>query len=138
LGYLLSAAELELSDAALDGGGMADRSSIRALAAGSALPFSRILRGAESFGASLARQGVASVPSPAAPSPGTADYFSGGYNTDRHGSRQGGAVSGIQVELHRPGIRDTDENRRAFGAALAAAVEEYMLAHWGFFGRSSS
>lgn len=133
LGYLLSGAELDLSDAALDGGGFANQSSIRALAAGSPLPFSRLLRGAESFGAFLARQGIASVPSPAAPSPGTAAYFSGGYNTDRHGSREGGTVSGFQMELHRPGLRDTDENRRAFGVGLAEAVEEYMLAHWGFF-----
>lgn len=133
LGYLLSAAELDLSDAALEGGGFAAQSSIRGLAASGAIPFSRLLRGAESFGASLAREGIASVPSPAAPSPGTADYFSGGYNTDRHGSRHGGPVSGIQMELHRPGIRDTDENRRAFGGGLAVAVEEYMLAHWGFF-----
>lgn len=137
LGYLLSAAELNLSDAALDEGGFAAESSIRALVTHSPLPFSRLLRGAESFGAALAGQGIASVPSPAAPSPGTAEYFSGGYNTDRHGSRVEGTVSGIQMELHRPGIRDTDANRRAFGVGLAAAVEEYIRAHWGFFSEPS-
>ncbi|HKJ02741.1 MAG TPA: Ig-like domain-containing protein [Longimicrobiales bacterium] len=138
LGYLLPASTLDLGDAELDAGGYAAASSIRALAAASPLPFSRLLRGSESFGAMLAAQGVASVPSPAAPSPGTAEYFTGGYNTDRHGSRHGGTVSGIQVEVHRPGIRDTDENRRAFGAALARAVEAYMLAHLGFFAEPPS
>jgi hypothetical protein len=133
LGYLISASALDLGDAELDAGGYVTLSSIRAVAASSPLPFSRILRGDRSFGALLAAQGIPSVPSPETFSPGTAAYFSGGYNTDRHGSRHGGTVSGIQMELHRPGIRDTDENRRAFGAGLAAAVEAYMVAHWGFF-----
>ncbi|HSG09079.1 MAG TPA: Ig-like domain-containing protein [Longimicrobiales bacterium] len=133
LGYLLSAATLDLDDETVDAGGYAALSSIRALAATSPHPFSRLLRGDRSFGALLAEQGVPSVPSPAAPSPGEAEYFSGGYNTDRHGSLHGGTVSGIQMELHSPGIRDTEENRRAFGVGLARAVEGYMLAHWGFF-----
>jgi hypothetical protein len=137
LGYLLSASALDQNDATLDAGGYAAASSIRAVAATSPLSFSRLLRGEGSFGALLAAQGIPSVPSPAAPSPGTAEYFSGGYNTDRHGSRNGGTVSGFQMELHRPGIRDTDENRRAFGAGLAAAVEAYMTAHWGFFAGST-
>jgi hypothetical protein len=42
-------------------------------------------------------------------------------------------VSGVQIELPRPGIRDTEANRRAFGLALAAAVEAYMNVHYGFF-----
>ena len=133
LGYLLGATQLGLGDAALDAGGLGAQSSIRALAEASPLSFSALLRGASSFGAYLAAEGVPSVPSPAAPSPGEADYFSGGYNTDRHGSRRGGTISGLQIELHRPGVRDTDENRRAFAAALAKVVEAYMLRHWGFF-----
>ena len=133
LGYLLSAATLDLDDETMDAGGYAALSSIRALAEASPQPFSQLLRGDQSFGALLADQAIPSVPSPAAPSPGAAEYFSGGYNTDRHGSRHGGTVSGIQMELHRPGIRDTEENRRAFGVGLAAAVEAYMLTHWGFF-----
>lgn len=133
LGYLLSASTLNLDDVALDAAGYVSASSIRAVAEESPLSFSELLRGGQSFGAYLAAQGIASVPSPAAPSPGDADYFSGGYNTDRHGSRHGGTVSGIQMELQRPGIRDTAANRETFGVGLAAAVEGFMLAHWGFF-----
>jgi len=132
LGYLLSAAELNLPDATLDVG-YANGSSLRALAAGSPLPFSKLLRGGTSFGAFLGQEGIASVPSPAAVSPGTAEYFSGGYNTDRHGSAHGGTVSGFQMELHREGIRDTEENRRVFGVGMAAAVRAYMLEHLGVF-----
>jgi hypothetical protein len=38
------------------------------------------------------------------------------------------------MELHRVGIRDTHENRLAFADALAAAVEAFMMEHYGFFG----
>lgn len=133
LGYLLSADDLDRSDDVLDAGGYAERSSLRAIASTSDAPFSELLRGASSLGGLLAAQGVAAVPSPPDPSPGTAPYFTGGYDVDRHGSRVSGAVSGVQMELPRAGIRDTDENRRAFGRALAQAVQAFMTAHWGFF-----
>jgi N-formylglutamate amidohydrolase len=137
LGYLLSAATLDRTDEELDAAGAAALSSIRALAETSPLPFSRLLRGPESFGAFLGAVGVPSVPSPTEPTPGAAEYFTGGYDTDRHGSRWGGTISAVQMELHRTGIRDTEENRRTFGVALADAVERYMNAHWGFFAASS-
>jgi N-formylglutamate amidohydrolase len=133
LGYLLSAADLDRTDAELDAGGYAARSSIRALAAQSSLSFSRLLRGPASFGARLGAEGIPSVPSPGDPSPGAAEYFSGGYDTARHGSRDGGQVCALQMELHFTGVRDTEENRRAFARALARAVELYMMEHWGYF-----
>jgi hypothetical protein len=37
------------------------------------------------------------------------------------------------MELHFTGVRDTEENRRAFARALARAVELYMTEHWGYF-----
>lgn len=134
LGYLLSAADLGRSDAQLDDPAIAAQSSIRALAGSVALPFSRLLRGDVSLGGFLAGKGVPSVPSPADPSPGADPYFSGGYSTRRHGSSQAGrTVSGVQLELHRRGIRDTEEQRRAFGLALARATELFMREHSGFF-----
>jgi hypothetical protein len=71
------------------------------------------------------------VPSPGDPDPGGAAYFSGGYNTWRHGSREGGTVSGIQVEMHYPGVRDTEESREAFAAGLAIAIETMLELHFG-------
>lgn len=134
LGYLLSASDLAQPDDVLDGSTFVDKSAIRALARDVEIPFSQLLRGPTSFGGRLAAMGVRSVPSPDDPSPGTAAYFSGGYNTRRHGSRTAGrVVSGIQLELPRPGIRDTEENRRVFAARLAAVVESYMTDHFGFF-----
>lgn len=134
LGYLLTAGQLNRTDAEVDALGLAQYSSIRALAGMSPLPFSRLLRGDRSLGGYLQAQGVRSVPSPSDPSPGSDDYFNGGYDTERHGSRTPGrTVSGVQIELPRPGIRDTDADRKAFGQALAAAIEAYMSDHYGFF-----
>ena len=133
LGYLLSASDLNQNDDGLDGTSFALKSSVAALAQASPLSFSALVRGETSFGAYLAEQGIRSVPSPGDPSPGSDSYFSGGYNTFRHGSRDGGTVSGLQIEMHRPGIRDTEGNRRAFGMGLARAVERFMLEHYGFF-----
>lgn len=134
LGYLLSSSQLNRTDAEIDAQGLEAQSSIRALSQASPLSFSQLLRGASSLGGYLQAEGVRSVPSPSDPSPGADAYFSGGYNTDRHGSRAAGrAVSGVQIELHMPGIRDTDANRRAFGVALARALEAFMLEHYGFF-----
>lgn len=134
LGYLLSSTDLSRSDAELDDPSFAAKSSIRALAQSVDLSFSMLLRGDVSLGGLLARQGVPSVPSPDDLSPGSDPYFSGGYSTRRHGSSQSGrTVSGVQLELHRPGIRDTEENRRAFGLALARATELFMREHFGFF-----
>lgn len=134
LGYMLSSSQLNRTDAEIDAQGLAAQSSIRALAAESPLPFSQLLRGPRSLGGYLQTEGVRSVPSPSDPSPGADDYFSGGYNTNRHGSRSAGrTVSGVQIELNNAGIRDTDANRRAFAASLARALEAYMLDHYGFF-----
>ena len=49
-------------------------------------------------------------------------YFTGGYNTVRHGSRDGGATDAIQMECYFAGLRDTAENR-----ALNRRVEIDLL-----------
>lgn len=129
LGYLLNAADLARPDAELDQGTWAASSSIRTLTAESGVPFSTILRGPESFGSLLEDLGFAATPSDVQPDPGANPFFSGGYNTARHGSRSGGPISGIQVEAQFAGLRDTEASRAAYTAALAAAIEAY-LARW--------
>ncbi len=134
LGYMLSSAQLNRTDEEINTQGLAAQSSIRALAASSTLPFAQLLRGPTSLGGLMQKEGIRSVPSPGDPSPGNDDYFSGGYNTGRHGSLEAGrTVSGVQLELPLPGIRDTAANRQAFGEALARALEAYMTEHFGFF-----
>lgn len=133
LGYLLSAADLNQNDETLNAATYRDESSIRRLAVTSALPFSQLLRGPKSLGGYLVQVGVRVIPGPTEPSPGENAYFSGGYNTARHGSRDGGLLDGIQVELNYDGIRDSEENRRAFAEVFADAVERFVRAHHGFW-----
>ena len=136
LGYLLTAVELNRTDVQLDPLSVVQLTSIRELGRVSRdrIPFSQLLRGPTSFGGYLAAQGVRSVPSPTDPGPGSDPYFSGGYSTREHGSMADSEViSGIQLELHRLGIRDTEENRAAFAARLAWTVEMFMLEHFEFF-----
>ena len=51
--------------------------------------------------------------------------------TARHGSRDAGIISAIQVELPQPGIRDTEENWSSYASAFATAVSAYYLHHLG-------
>ena len=134
LGYLLSAEQLNRPDFDLNNLSTVQMTSIREIGRDSPIPFSQLLRGPTSFGGFLETEGVAAVPSPADPSPGSDEYLTGGYNTRRHGSLEDGElVSGIQIEHHFAGLRDTDENRRAYAARLAVAIRSYMLEHFGYF-----
>lgn len=75
------------------------------------------------LGTRLALAGYPAVPSAADPAPNEgAPYFSGGYNTERHESRAGGAVDAVQLECNLAGVRDTPANRRAFADALVTAL----------------
>ena len=127
LGYLLTSSELELSDQQMIDMNLATESSIRALAAVTAVTFPDLLRGESSLGSLLTARGFASVPDP-----GGNPYFSGGYNTQRHGARYGGTISAIQIECNYTGVRNNEANREAFAFALASALEAYFSAHFGF------
>lgn len=129
LGYLLSAAKLELTDAQLDADPTAANNSARALAAHTERPLSLVVRGPLSLGAWLAREGYPAVPSPTDPSPGAAPYFEGGYSTERHGTSSDNRFAGVQVELNFTGIRDTPGNRQAVAAKLVIAIEGFLRDH---------
>lgn len=134
LGYLLSAEVLEYPDWALNSLAVVQATSIREIGRDSPLDFSALLRGPTSLGGILEAEGVAVVPSPGDPRPGTDPYFSGGYSTRRHGSiMDTELVSGIQIEHHYRDIRDSDANRRAYAARFARAIRAFMLEHIGRF-----
>lgn len=134
LGYLLTAEELNGSDASLDQLAVVARSSIRDLGRDSELPFSALLRGPTSLGGYLTAEGVAAVPGPADPGPGPHPYWRGGYSTRLHGSAEDGeVVSGVQFEHHWDGMRDTPESRSAYAPRFARSVRSFMLTHYGFF-----
>jgi N-formylglutamate amidohydrolase len=130
LGYLLSSAELELSDDALNSGDYAAESSIATLSTMADASFAQILRGPNSLGTLLQIRGFPAVPSQAQPDPGGEAYFTGGYNTARHGSRYGGPISGVQIECHWTGLRDEEANREQFATMLAASLEVLLSTHF--------
>lgn len=60
-----------------------------------------------------------------------AGYYTGAYDVAAHGSRDGGAVSAIQVECPWNNVRDKPENQRRFAVALAEALGVYFEVHFG-------
>jgi hypothetical protein len=124
LGYLISGAALDATDAVLDAGPGASQSSLRLLMSTTPGTFAEVLRGPTSLGGLLAGY-TPSVPSPSTPSPGSDPYFNGGYSTERHTA----VLPGLQIESHFAGIRDTPANRAAFAASLAIAVTAFLSTH---------
>lgn len=137
IGYLLSGSQLEIPDPRMRHPGYARLSSLYGLSEQTDASFEELLRGANSFGTLLTNASYDSVPSTQYPDPGRDSsnnrnaYFSGGYNTFKHGSVQGGFISGIQLEHVWEGVRDSLSNRRAYCTALAGVTETYLAEHFG-------
>jgi hypothetical protein len=132
LGYLLSSEELQLEDSLLDDGSFVEFSSIRNLAGHNrdSLTLAELVRGRYSMGSMLEEKGYKCVPSPELPSPGPGEpYFSGGYNTYRHGSSSGGTIDGIQIELDED-IRTDTVSRNELISDLAAVLLEFLKTHY--------
>jgi len=134
LGYLLTRDDLNRSDASISSLSYVLRSSIREIGRDSPVQFAEVLRGPVSFGGMLEAGGVPAIPSPTSPMPGDDPYFTGGYSTRQHGSLfDSELVSGIQLEHHFRGLRDTDLNQRRYAAILSRVIRDYMLQHMGYF-----
>lgn len=133
LGYLLTAAQLRLSDdglvAHMGNSSVARLHQLKAAGDTGAM----LLRGPRSLGSRLVALGVPAVPSDATPAPLVGEeYFNGGYNTLRHGSRSGGAVDAIQIESHYTGIRDSAASREAFAEKLVTALLGMLEDYYGW------
>lgn len=121
-GYTISARSLAQSE--LD-----SPSSLDHLLSISDDSLAQLISGPKSLGARTQALGYASVPSPDHPTPGGGHYFSGGYSTRRHGSREGGTIDGVQLELPRRLRLDTG-NQRRLGRDLAAALIGFLNEHY--------
>jgi len=132
LGYLLSSEELQLDDSMLDLGTFIEYSSIRNLVDTNprALTFSQIVRGPYSLGSMLCDLGYPTVPSAEIPSPKPGEpYFSGGYNTTRHGSSDGGTIDGIQIELDLD-VRSDLAKREKLITDLSSLLLKYLRVNY--------
>lgn len=114
LGYVLSSDDLHAVP-------LPEQSSIRCLSLCSRYNFQNILRGPQSLGARLSREGFAAVPSPAMPAPPT-NYYSGGYTVQEWGSALGGSVDAIQLELPFH-IR---ERYKTTGIVIASVLADFI------------
>ena len=88
--------------------------------------FDDVLRGDVSYGHYLETEGFESVPSPTHPGPDGESYFSGGYNTQRHGSRDGGVIDGIHIESSIPDLLDY----MVYGYHLAKTTAHFIDQHY--------
>ncbi|MGK2963301.1 MAG: hypothetical protein ACSLFK_14345 [Gemmatimonadaceae bacterium] len=141
LGYLLTRAQLDLSDDSLNAGATyEDIASVTTLSRAAPASFSELLRGPNSLGTIYAAGGFRSIPSSADPRPAGEAYFSGGDNTRRHtcgaeatpfGGVSGGNVCGVQLEANFTGVRDNAVNRDRFGDVTATVLQQFLLNHWG-------
>ena len=131
LGYLLDDENYALPDSILNGEVYVNKSSLKALAEFSAADFATIVRGENSLGSMLFTYGYPVVPCIEIPDPGTEGYFRGGYSTIRHGSRDGGTISAVQIELYKEGIRDTAKNRARFSGIYSRTVVLFFKEYYG-------
>lgn len=132
VGYCLTETQLTNSNERLNEPGFAQASSIRTLAARTPIPFAQLVRGSNSFGGLLAAHGYPAVPSPAMPAPAVGElYFDGGYNVRRHGSRSGGPIDGVQLEVNFAGVRDSAACRTNFALALSDVLRSYFHLYYG-------
>lgn len=130
-GYMLTSSQLELSDESLNLDYYIERSSIRNLAGNNAsgLSHSALLRGEFSIGSMMAAMNFPGVPSTNKPFPGGEPYFSGGFNTKRNGSVDGGTIDGVQLEANRD-IRTDHLERLRLSGTLAAAILDFVKMHY--------
>lgn len=133
LGYLLSKSELQLSDSILNTNTYVEESSIRKLVSDNVQNYthSELLRGQYSFGTLMDLKGFPSVPSFSDPFPqGSEPYFTGGYNTQRHGSRDNnGEIDAIQIEFNQD-IRFDPGMRALLIDSLISSINEYINYHY--------
>ncbi len=132
LGYLLTAVQLGYPDASLNSGTIINLSSIKSLAGMNvnSLTHSELLHGLYSLGTMFAARGYPAIPGIDEPFPFTGEpYFSGGYNTRRHGSVNNGTVDAIQIECNQD-VRFEVTARNNFAAAATAVFLNYLIKHY--------
>jgi len=120
LGYLFMRNDLNTFDFTKD------IPSINSLLKRSGLTVEQLLYGEKSLGALFESAGYRAVPSPRQPVPGQDKYYRGGYITQVHGSRSGGDIDAIQIEVPQE-IREWggDQLRTSFARTLARILLDF-------------
>ncbi|MCF8346235.1 MAG: hypothetical protein K9G38_03415 [Bacteroidales bacterium] len=132
LGYMLSGEELRLDPDFLNSGLLNEYLSIRRLASDNAgmVPLDELIRGPASLGAMIEKRGQKVVPSPGTPYPLEGErFFSGGYNTGRHGSSKGGSIDAIQIEIGLV-TRTVPQLREEVARDIAFSLLEFLSTNY--------
>lgn len=132
IGYLLYGSEFRQPNSKLNSQEYIDYSSIKSLVNFNInnLDHADLLKGELSFGSMMSDKQYPSVPSKDDPFPLPGDdYFSGGYNTERHGSIKSGTIDGIQIECNNE-VRFDAAKRLVLADKLAASILEYLEQHY--------
>ncbi|WP_433871869.1 hypothetical protein [Saccharopolyspora sp. CA-218241] len=138
LGYLLTGEQLRRPDAELDAGSFETGTSIRSFSEESPRSFSGLLRGPTALGTLFADAGYPATPSEPDPAPAASEpFFSGGYNTRRHGCVDGGPICGVQIEHNRLGVRENDQQVADYAEALYEVYDTYLRTNFGILVQSS-
>ncbi len=133
LGYRITKSALQEDDEMINMPANVNLASIKNLVVDNlmGLNLADLLRGQYSFGQMYEQKNYPAVPSFNDPYPENPDpYFRGGYNTERHGSRNDGAIDAIQIECNREGVRNTNAERQAFAEATAMVLKDYLETHY--------
>lgn len=129
MGYNITAASLRTSDNNLNTNTIINESTIKNLTVNSLSndTHAALIRGTNALGTLLANKGYQAVPSMQDVAPlATEDYFNGGYNIERWGTKDSGTIDAIQIECYNIGIRDNITNIKKFADSLAKTVKEYI------------
>jgi hypothetical protein len=132
LGYLLTAIQLSYPDATLNTTTYKNYNSIRNLINTNVtnLTHSDLLHGTFSLGSMFAAKGFPSVPSTDDMFPlNGQSYFTGGYNTLTHGSKNDGTIDGIQIECNQ-NVRLIESSRKDFATNFAVILLDYLKKHY--------
>jgi hypothetical protein len=134
LGYLISKNQFTTNYSSL--GNLTASSSIRYMVKPGTVTMTSLIRGANSLGTLLMNYlPFKATPSTAYPEPGNTSvftdggYFDGGYNTSRHGSKNGGTISAIQLEFNAD-VRMNSTTRPGYAQSIAHAVADYMTVYF--------
>ncbi len=138
--YYVGRSNLLATDAALDSETVWQRSTVRGIFERKAMgyfggrdSFAEFVRGQNSFGTFMTKAGYDTVPSQSHPNPGQHGTYGtgsglGSYIIHQHGSRDGGNIDAMQVEIPC-GWLQQEAARRALARELAMSIWS-VLTHW--------
>lgn len=85
----------------------------------------KLLRGKNSLGHLMEEKGIKVIPSPNNPAPEDKNYLTGGYITKTHGSKAGGKIDALQIEIP-VNDRDTKAQAEKYLDDMSEAIVEFI------------